>query len=458
MRTSFYNLAWRWHFYAGLLVAPVMILLAVTGIVYLFKPQLDPLMYPELLHVEAMGQRLPADTLLARVRETYPDAQVNQYLPPASATASAQFVVQAGGNALNLFMNPYTGQVLGTQHGLYNLQAIARALHGELMIGKVGDAVVELAAGWGIVLVVSGLYLWWPRGKGAAGVFWPRLRSRGRVFWRDLHAVVGFWGSVGLLFMLLTGMTWTGIWGKQYAELWNRFPTGMFSEIPLSDVSARTLNNAARQTLPWAMENTPMPMSGGDHAEHMGHGSANSGPAAPQASLQAVVETAERAGVHPGYSITLPKTGTGVYTVAVFADDPRNDATLHIDQYTGKVLVDVRYAQYGLLARATELSVMLHEGKMFGLANQLIVLVVCLMVLLGSISGLVIWWKRRPAKGLGVPPLRHGLPLWKTAVAVMVCIGVAFPLVGASLVAVAVLEYGVLRWVRRPKVAERLQK
>ncbi|MBA1241126.1 PepSY-associated TM helix domain-containing protein [Pseudomonas japonica] len=449
MRTSFYNLAWRWHFYAGLLVAPVMILLAVTGIIYLFKPQLDPLMYPHLLQVEVQEKALSADAQLARVQETYPGAIVDQYLPPATPDSSAQFVLQVNGATLDLFINPYTGQVLGTQHGLYNLQAIARALHGELMVGKVGDAVVELAAGWGIVLVVSGLYLWWPRGNGAAGVLWPRLRSRGRTFWRDLHAVVGFWGSLGLLFMLLTGMTWTGIWGKQYAELWNRFPTGMFSEVPLSDVKARTLNDAARQTVPWALETTPMPMSGGAHAEHMGHAGANSGPAAPQVGLQGVVETAERAGVHPGYSITLPKTGTGVYTVAVFADDPRNDATLHIDQYTGQVLVDVRYAQYGLLARATELAVMLHEGKMFGLANQLIVLVVCLMVLLGSVSGLVIWWKRRPAKGLGVPPLRHGLPLWKTAVAVMIALGLAFPLVGASLLAVAVLEYGVLRWMRK---------
>lgn len=449
MRTSFYNLAWRWHFYAGLLVAPVMILLAVTGIIYLFKPQLDPLMYPHLLQVEVQEKALSADAQLARVHDTYPGAVVDQYLPPATPDSSAQFVVQVNGATLDLFINPYTGQVLGTQHGLYNLQAIARALHGELMVGKVGDAVVELAAGWGIVLVVSGLYLWWPRGSGGAGVFWPRLSSRGRAFWRDLHAVIGFWGSLGLLFMLLTGMTWTGIWGKQYAELWNRFPTGMFSEVPLSDVKARTLNDAARQTVPWALETTPMPMSGGAHAEHMGHAGADSGPAAPQVGLQAVVDTANRAGVHPGYSITLPKTGTGVYTVAVFADDPRNDATLHIDQYTGQVLVDVRYAQYGLLARATELAVMLHEGKMFGLANQLIVLVVCLMVLLGSASGLVIWWKRRPARGLGVPPLRHGLPLWKTAVAVMIALGVAFPLVGASLVLVAILEYGVLRWLRK---------
>ncbi len=62
---DFYALAWRWHFYAGLFVAPFMILLALTGIVYLFKPQLDALLYPQLLRVEAGAQMRSADQLLA---------------------------------------------------------------------------------------------------------------------------------------------------------------------------------------------------------------------------------------------------------------------------------------------------------------------------------------------------------------------------------------------------------
>ena len=48
-KVNFYNLAWRWHFYAGLFVAPFMVMLALTGTLYLFKPQLDPLMYGSLL-------------------------------------------------------------------------------------------------------------------------------------------------------------------------------------------------------------------------------------------------------------------------------------------------------------------------------------------------------------------------------------------------------------------------
>ena len=432
---SFYNLAWRWHFYAGLFVAPFMILLALTGIIYLFKPQLDPLLYDHLLNVTPAHHSLSADEQLSRMQATYPQGHISQYLPPINPQRSGQFVVHNGGHELNVFINPYTGQVLGEQDAKLNLQAVARALHGELMIGTLGDRLVELAAGWGVVLVVSGLFLWWPRGQSAAGILWPRLSRRGRVLWRDLHVVTGFWGAALLLFMLISGMTWTGFWGKQYADLWNRFPVAMWNDVPKSDIEARSLNTANRQTVPWAMENTPMPVSGA-HAEHMAHAARTSGPAAPGITLQAVVDTATARQVEAGYSIILPTTATGVFTIAVFADDPRNDATLHVDQYTGTVLADVRWQHYSNVARATEMGVMLHEGKLFGPLNQIVMLLVCLMILLSSVSGLVIWWKLRPQGGLGVPPLRHDLPTWKAGVAIMLALAIAFPLVGASLIAV----------------------
>ncbi len=441
---SFYNLAWRWHFYAGLFVAPFMIMLSLTGIIYLFKPQLDNLMYSDMLTVTPSHHQLSAQQLQQRVLSSYPQAAVSKYLPPLNAEGSAQFVVRDSGRELNVFVDPYRGEILGTQDAKFNLQAIARLVHGELMIGTVGDRLVELAAGWGIMLVVSGLYLWWPRGNSPAGVLWPRLSKRGRVLWRDLHAVTGFWGSVFLLFMLISGMTWTGMWGKQYAAVWNTFPAAMWNDVPKSDRQAGELNTGAMQTVPWALENTPMPVSTGEHAEHMNHGSLHTGPAAPTVTLQQVVDIATERGIEPGYSITQPKTADGVFTVSVFADDPRNDATLHIDQYTGKVLADVRWSDYSAVSKATEMGVMLHEGKFFGWLNQLLILLVCLMILLGSVSGLVIWWKRRPAGGLGVPPLRHDLPRWKAAIVIMFGLAVAFPLVGVSLVVVYVMDRLVL--------------
>lgn len=436
---SFYNLAWRWHFYAGLFVIPFLILLSVTGIIYLFKPQLDQLMYAELLQVTPAEQAISADQQLALVRQAYPGASISQYLPPLNAERSAQFVLEAEGQSLNVFVDPYSARILGSQDAQLNLQAIARQLHGDLMVGTLGDRLIELAAGWGIVLVVSGLYLWWPRGRSGAGVLWPRLSARGRLLWRDLHAVTGFWGSLLLLFMLLTGMTWTGFWGAQFAGAWNHFPAAMWDDVPQSGKLTGSLNTSSQQTVAWAVETTPLPASD-PHAAHNGHATTEA-PAAPANLLQYVVDTAAERGVQPGYSITLPKGETGVYSIALFADDPRNDATLHIDQYSGAVLADVRWKDYGAVAKTVETGVMLHEGKLFGLANQLLMFAVCLLVLLSAVSGLIMWWQRRPSGKLGVPPLRHDLPRWKTAIVIMCLLGAAFPLVGASLLLIWALDW-----------------
>lgn len=437
---SFYNLAWRWHFYAGLFVIPFMILLSLTGIIYLFKPQLDRLMYAELLEVPVAAQVSSADRQLQAVRQAYPQARLQQYMPPVAAGRSAQFVIGDGERTLNVFVDPYRAELLGNQDADNNLQTVVRTLHGDLMIGTLGDRLIELAAGWGIVLVVSGLYLWWPRGSGGAGVLWPRLSARGRLLWRDLHAVSGFWGSLLLLFMLLTGMTWTGFWGAQFAGAWNHFPAAMWERVPESGQLAGSLNDSSRQTVAWAVETTPLPASD-PHAAHKGHGMTKPSASATPIGLQQVVDIAAARGVQPGYSITWPKGERGVFSIALFADDPRNDATLHLDQYSGAVLADVRWKDYGAVARTVETGVMLHEGKLFGLANQLLMLLVCLLILFGAVSGLVLWWMRRPPGRFGVPPLRHDLPRWKAAVVVMALLGIAFPLVGASLLLIGLLDW-----------------
>jgi uncharacterized iron-regulated membrane protein len=77
---------------------------------------------------------------------------------------------------------------------------------------------------------------------------------------------------------------------------------------------------------------------------------------------------------------------------------------------------------------------------MFGAFNQIVVLLICLMILLSAVSGVVIWWKRRPQGKFGVPPLRHDLPKWKTAMVIMFALALAFPLVGASLIVVWLLD------------------
>jgi uncharacterized iron-regulated membrane protein len=284
------------------------------------------------------------------------------------------------------------------------------------------------------------------------------MHQRGRLWWRDLHAVVGFWGAGFLLLLLLTGMTWTGFWGGQFADVWNRFPAAMWNEVPKSAPLTRSLNQAHEQTVSWGAETLPMPSSQPTAESHdhsaMTHGGGHEGMvmASHCIPLQQVVDIASERGVSPGYSITPPVGETGVYTIAIFADDPRNDATLHIDQYSGKVLVDVRWQDYGPVAKTVETGVMLHMGKLYGWPHQLVMLLICLMILASSVSGLWIWWSRRPSGRLAAPPLPAKLPPMGGAIAVLVVLGICFPLVGASMVAIWLLDS--LFFSRRTAVAQ----
>jgi uncharacterized iron-regulated membrane protein len=447
----FYRTVWRWHFYAGLFVIPFMMILASTGIIYLFKPQLDALMYRSQLFVQPAAVIAPYTAQLNTVEQQYTDAAITKFTPNIAPDRSSEIeLTTSTQQKLTVFVNPHTAEILGTRDQEHNLQSIARKIHGELMIGQTGDYLVEMAACWGLVLLISGLYLWWPReAVSLKGTLVPRLWSKSRrIFWRDLHAVPGFYGALLMGFLILTGLPWSGFWGETFANVWGRFPAQMWDDIPISTVLTGSLNQHGSQVVPWAVEQMPMPLSSpmpnsASHAQHSQaqhsqsqHQTHTGTPTAQAAvNLDSVIALAQAKGAPAGFSVSFPEGETGVYTVAAFPDNPAYETTMHIDQYSGKVLADLRWQDYGLVPRAVELGIAIHMGKYFGLANQLLMLCACLVI------GAVMWWQRRPEDRLGAPPLPDHVQHWRIPLAIVAVLGLAFPLVGLSLIVVLLLDY-----------------
>jgi uncharacterized iron-regulated membrane protein len=447
-QSRLYRAVWRWHFYAGLFVIPFLLVLSLTGIIYLFKPQLDAVMYRSLLFVQPESSAVSYGQQVEMAQQAYPGATVTKVVPPGKPDRSTEIQLTANAQKLAVFVNPYTGKVLGDRHEEQNLQAIARKIHGELMMGKTGDYLVELASCWALVLLITGLFLWIPRQNfKIAGTLIPRLWSKNkRIFWRDLHAVPGFYGLLLIGFLVLTGLPWSGFWGETFANVWNRFPAEMWNEVPQSTVLTGALNQQGAQVVPWAVEKMPMPLSSVGQSDHQHQGSAGvPGTATGAVTLDAVIALAEANHAPPEYSVTLPEGETGVYTIAATPGDVTQEMTLHVDQYSGKVLADVRWQDYDLVPRAVEWGIAVHMGKNFGFANQLLMLVACLIVIVLCVSGLVLWWRRRPEGRLGAPGLVAGdEPMVKIPLAIVAVLGVAFPLVGISLVTVLLLDYLVI--------------
>ena len=418
-----YRTLWRWHFYAGLFVLPFILALSVTGSIYLFKPQIDRWEERAFHNLPTVGA-VSADQQLAAVMAAMPNARFDAYrLPERTGDAAMVQVELPDGATRQVFVAP-GGSVLGTLDPATRLSDTVSRIHGSLLLGRWGDWLVELAASWTIVLLLSGLYLWWPRPFRAAGTIWPRLRLRGRPLLKDLHRVTGFWIAGLVLLMLVSGLPWAGVWGTALRIV-------------------RTELGALQGTQDWKV---------GAADPHAGHGGAmQAGPAMHLSMtkglpLSAFVARAQ--GERMAFPVLIlpphapqrfgPPTGD-VWTVKSEAQNRPLDRQVTYSPATGAQVGRKDFADQPMVDRVVNTGVAWHEGQLFGWANQLLGLLTAIALVATSVLGVLTWLRRRPAGSLGAPPpgsvaRRRGL------VVAVVIAGVLLPLFGLSVLVLALLD------------------
>ncbi|GAP35010.1 PepSY-associated TM helix domain-containing protein [Piscinibacter sakaiensis] len=469
--SALFRRVWRWHFYAGLVCLPFLVLLAVTGGLYLFKEPIEALLYAPLREVAPpRAGVLDAQTLVALALAAEPGDAV-RYVAPAAPGRSAEVGVRtAGAGVVAVYLDPADGRVLGRLPDAQRLMELVKRLHSLAIAGAVANHLVEVVAGWAIVLVLSGVFLWWPRGR-PGSVLRVQGRPAQRRWWRDLHALTGSVAAVAILFLAVTGLPWSAFWGERFGQLSAAWGLGVAPYVwgpPPPSSSAPPL--AGLTAVPWALGQVPVPVSSapaagaggaaaGGHAGHAGDaGSGVDAPAPattstaprPAFGLNDALERIAAAGLPAGTPVRLPAGPRGAYSALHFPDDVRGIRVLHLDRHTGAVLADVGYADYGALGRATEWGISLHTGRQFGAANQAVMLAACVSIVMLAVSAAVMWWKRRPAGRLAAPPRRAGDRAAAGAIAVAVLLGGLYPLLGASmLLALAVDALVPARWRER---------
>ena len=449
--SKLYRFVWRWHFYAGLFAAPILIMLAVTGGLYLFERELDGLLHPQAVTAAGTGPAKPLAVQQAAVLAAYPNARIGRYVEPVGPSRAAKWgITTARGKNLAVFVDPASAAVTGSVPESERLTSILSKLHGELMIGFVGDLIVELAASWGFILLVSGLFLWWPRRTRRAGVLIPDLQRRGRSPMRDLHAVPAFWVAPVIAFLILTGLPWSGFWGDNLARLGTvealapaLAPTPNFSAAPdapphhppePADAGSHEEHHPFADELPWAVRHAsvPQPASGAS--------------VAPGFDADALRTLAAMRGMaQPGLRIFFPQGQGGVFTASFIPDQAQRQRTLHVDPASGVVLADIGWPQYSPLGKVVEFGVMVHLGRQFGRANQVVLAAICTGFVAIIAFGLCAWWMRRPAGQIGAPSLPEDYRATGVVVAIAVVLGLLFPLAGLSMLAMAAADQVVVR-------------
>lgn len=250
-----------------------------------------------------------------------------------------------------------------------------------------------------------------------------------------MHAVTGIWVSVFALLLILSGLPWADSWGGYLREM--RTLTG--TEAAMQDWSKGSRAEADERA---RLDAGARAMLNG-HAEHGGMTMHHAG---PLSSLDRVVPAASALSLAAPVEISPPTDGGHAWLVKSNAANRPDRATVEIDGRSGELVGRENFDQRHWIDRVVGYGIALHEGAFFGLANQLFNLAVLIGLVTLALSGVVLWWRRRPEGVLGAPtaprPVRHS---WLLVLSV-IALALLVPLFGISLALVILAER---LWLRR---------
>jgi uncharacterized iron-regulated membrane protein len=400
MNQKIYSWIWKWHFIGGLASLPIIILLSITGIIYLFKEDYEKSDRTALKHVEIADRRISYQEQLQVVSENW-DKKPTAMILPSSEGEATEFVSGRFSNKSSLFINPYSGQVNGSVQINQTDMHKVRKLHGELLLGAYGTKIVELTACWMVVLIVTGMYLFWPRDRGLKGLIMVRTHLSKRILFRDLHVVSGFWFSVMLLMVLAGGLPWTDVWGSGFKWAQEQTNTGF--------------------TKPWKGFMFKSEING------------------LAIGLDEMVAKTKTLDLEGEVSIAIPQKPDGIYSISNQTPNVRAIQKFHFDQYSGKQLYHGSWDDIGIMMQSRIWVMAFHQGQ-FGYWNWLLIIFTAFGLLFISVMALVSYIKRKRKGDWSIPQTPKGLNLGMGIIILIILLGILLPLFGLSVLLIYVIE------------------
>ncbi|OQO93935.1 peptidase [Saccharomonospora piscinae] len=423
----------RLHFYAGVFVAPFLVVAALSGLLYVFTPQLDEAVYHDIVHVPDQSTSVPLAEQVDAGMAARPGDDLLAVRPAPTGTDATQVIFEApdlpASYRRTAFVDPHTAEVTGVLETYGSGQALPiRAwvdnLHRGLHLGDAGRLYSELAASWLWVVALGGVVLWLSKRRRRT-LLRPEPGATGRRRVLTWHGATGLWVAVGLVFLSATGLTWSQHAGAN-----------------ITDVrSALSWETPAVST---ALPESAMP--------------------GPDVGLDRVVAVARDHGVVGEIEVVGPAMPGEAYVVQqVGRQWPSQQDSVAIDPATAQVVETLRFEDYPLMAKLARWGIDAHMGLLFGWVNQLVLVALGTGLLSVIFWGYRMWWLRRPrrdgASAFGRPPERGAwrrVPGTVLAPLVVLLAFVAYfvPLLGVSLLAFWAWD-ALLGWrARRSKVRQ----
>ncbi|WP_407671543.1 PepSY-associated TM helix domain-containing protein [Nocardia aurantiaca] len=443
---AFQALMLRLHFYAGVFVAPFILIAAVTGALYAISPTLENITSSGLLHTDSTGPAKPLREQVAAAQTVEPNLAPVAVAPGQNAGDTTRVIFSdpslGESERRAVFVDSVTAQPVGDSvvygsSGALPMRTWIDKLHKDLHLGAFGRYYSEIAASWLWLVALAGLVLWYRRvrarrEKRSPGWLVRPDRSRPRARTLNWHAVVGVWILPVLLLLSATGMTWSKYAGENVTQL-------------RKTMSWTT--PAVSATLPGSTG--PAMPAGGEH-DHHGGGAPAAVPSADKAALVDTVFGVARAnGLTGPLEISIPaEDGTAFVAQELRRPGQYTRDAIAVDGATGNVTDKLPYADWPLVAQLTNWGIQFHMGLMFGPANQLLLLAIMAGLVTVIVRGYLMWWRRRPTResklAAGKPPrralARTPLILLAPLAAAALVIGWFAPMIGLPLLAFLVID------------------
>ncbi|KAA0914533.1 PepSY-associated TM helix domain-containing protein [Psychrobacter sp. ANT_WB68] len=470
-----YFTVWRWHFYAGIFIAPFLIILACTALGMLLIANTAGRDNDRLtIDISESTIQAPIATQAKNALNTLPNSTLVKYIAPRDIDTVALFQIKSEEHDNMVAVNPYTADVVVSNPTNSNLYYTFDSIHSDLLLGKFGDYIQETTASLTVLMILTGWYLWWQKRRSLKAMLVPdnnTQQQQKRAFFRTIHATLGSWISILLLFFCISGMAWAGVWGERIVQAWSQFPAGKWGVAPMPisiDHSQHnaTINESAPEPhvhgatpvvapthgsalsagktkdVPWVLELTPMPLSGTTKGED-----------GIAANIPIMIDTVDRfareIGIVGRYQLNLPQGDAGVWTISQDSmsydmKSPMADRTVHIDRYSGKVLADIRFDDYNNFGKFMAAGAAIHMGTL-GLWSVLANVLFCLSVIAICMSGYVMWWQRRPRQASDMielnPPARgQVLSIWWPFAIPLLIVAVIFPTAIIAIIIIGLLD------------------
>lgn len=369
------------HLYLALAAGLIIMMSCITGAILVFEDELEQQFHHERYFVQQQVEKLPLQQLVNTALKSEGKgklASVKVYSDPARSVEVA--VVKAKkkdtkeksakkGKAgekekapkpdVYVYVNPYTGKIVDTYKVQDSFFWQVEQLHRFLLAGpnSIGKTIVGLSTLSFLIITVTGIVLWWPKNK---KILMQRLKFKTDGSFKrlnhDLHIVTGFYTSVLMIVIIVTGLTMVFSWASSGIYVF----TGTSPKVPEPPVSVYQKGKKA-------------------------------------ASLDVVMNSISLKGKPVEfYNIRAPRDSAGIFSVQVLPEGRLETGIdlYYIDQYSGALEGSLLYADKNTGQKVKTYMRPIHTGEVFGLPTKILNFILCFLTFSFPVTGVIMWLNR----------------------------------------------------------------